>query len=134
MNKNKLYLILFLTSLVGYAYLFYIIKYSESTHFTVCIFKNVTGYACPSCGTTRAVELFLQGNFAASLQMNPFGIIIALLMVILPIWILFDVISKQDTLYFWYKKTENIIRTKWIAITLIVFVLLNWIWNLKKGL
>jgi len=66
--------------------------------------------------------------------MNPFGIIVAILMVIAPIWILFDIITKKDTFYFWYKKTEEIIQIKWIAITLIILVLLNWIWNIYKGL
>jgi hypothetical protein len=134
MKKNKLYSILLIASIVGFAYLFYKIKYSESVHLSFCMIKNVTGYACPSCGTTRAVQLFLQGNFAASLQMNPFGIIVTLLMLISPIWILFDIITKKETFYFWYKKTEEVIRIKWIAIALIILVLLNWIWNIYKEL
>ncbi len=47
---------------------------------------------------------------------------------------LFDVITKKETFYYWYKKTEKIIRTKCIAITLVVLVLLNWIWNIYKNL
>jgi hypothetical protein len=134
MTKNKLYTFVFIACFFGLAYLFYQIKYSESSHLMVCFIKNVTGYSCPSCGTTRAVQLFLQGNFVASLQMNPFGIIVAILIVIAPIWILFDVFTKKEAFYFWYKKTETIIRTKWIAIPLIILVLLNWIWNIYKGL
>jgi hypothetical protein len=134
MKKNKLYSVLLIASIVGFAYLFYKINYSESSHLSFCMIKNVTGYACPACGTTRAVQLFLQGNFAASFQMNPFGIIVAILMLIAPLWILFDVITKKDTFYFWYKKAEEIIRTKWIAIPLIILVLINWIWNIYKGL
>jgi len=134
MSKNKLYAIVFIACFLGFTYLFYKIIYSESSHLTFCMIKNVTGYACPSCGTTRAVQLFLQGNFAASLQMNPFGIIVATLMLIAPVWILFDLITKRETFYFWYKKTEAIIRTKWIAISLIILVILNWIWNIYKDL
>ena len=134
MKKNKLYSILIIASIVGFAYLFYKIKFSESAHVTFCVIKNVTGYACPSCGTTRAVQLFLQGDIVASFLMNPFGIIVALFMVIAPIWILFDIITKKETFFFWYKKTEEIIRIKWIAIPLILLVLLNWIWNIYKGL
>ena len=134
MTKNKLYAIIFIACFIGLAYLFYKINYSESSHLTVCIIKNVTGYACPSCGTTRAVQLFLQGNFGASLQMNPFGIIVAILMVISPVWILFDVITKKETFYFWYKKAEGTIRKPWLASILIVLVLLNWIWNIYKHL
>ena len=134
MKKNKLYAIVSIACFLGLAYLFYKIKYSESSHLNVCIIKNVTGYPCPSCGTTRAVQLFLQGDFVASLQMNPFGIIVALIMVVAPVWILFDVITNRETFYFWYKKIEEIMRTKWIAIPLLILVLLNWIWNIYKEL
>lgn len=134
MTKNKLYAIIYIACFLGLAYLFYKINYSESVHLSFCIIKNVTGYACPSCGTTRAVQLFLQGEIAASVLMNPFGIIVALLMVIATIWILFDIITKKETFYVLYIKTEKIIRNKWIALPLILLVILNWIWNLYKGL
>jgi hypothetical protein len=94
----------------------------------------VTGYPCPSCGTTRAVQEFLKGNLMNSFFMNPFGIIVAILMAIIPLWILFDLILKKETFYSNYKKIETIIRIRWVAIILIVLVILNWIWNIKKGL
>jgi hypothetical protein len=134
MTKNKLYLVLLVACLSGFLYLIYSINYSESSHIKVCIIKNVTGYPCPSCGTTRAVQEFLKGNLMNSFFMNPFGIIVAILMAIIPLWILFDLIFKKETFYSNYKKIETIIRIRWVAIILIVLVILNWIWNIKKGL
>lgn len=134
MTKNKLYLVLFVACLSGFLYLVYNINYSESSHIKVCIIKNVTGYPCPSCGTTRAVQEFLKGNLMNSFLMNPFGIIVATLMAIIPMWILLDLIFKKETFYSNYKKIEAIIRIRWVAIILIVLVILNWIWNIKKGL
>lgn len=134
MTKNKLYLVLLVACLSGFLYLIYNINYSESSHIKVCIIKNVTGYPCPSCGTTRAVQEFLKGNLMNSFFMNPFGIIVAILMAIIPLWILFDLILKKETFYSNYKKIETIIRIRWVAIILIVLVILNWIWNIKKGL
>lgn len=134
MTKNKLYAIVYIACFLGLAYLFYKTNYSESSNLSFCMIKNVTGYACPSCGTTRAVQLFLRGEIAASVLMNPFGIVVAILMIISPIWILFDVITKKETFFFWYKKTEEIIQIKWIALPLILLVILNWIWNINKGL
>lgn len=96
--------------------------------------KNITGYPCPSCGTTRAIQLLLKNNWMASLQMNPFGIIVALIMVVVPFWIVFDLITKKETFFNAYKKAEAIIRTKKLAIFLIILVVLNWIWNIKKAL
>ncbi|WP_395045095.1 DUF2752 domain-containing protein [Flavobacterium sp.] len=134
MKINKLYSILLIATIAGYSYLFYKINHSESSHLSVCIIKNVTGYACPSCGTTRAVQLLLQGKLLESLLLNPFGIIVAILMLLVPFWITFDIITKKETFFNFYKKTETVIRKKPIAIVLIILVLLNWIWNIYKQL
>ena len=132
MTKNKLYLLLFIACFFGFIYLFYNLRYSDTTDFSVCLIKNVTGFACPSCGTTRSVKLLLQGKVQESLLMNPFGILIALIMAIVPFWISFDLIFKNETFYIYYKKTEETLKIKWLATVLIVLVLLNWIWNIYK--
>ena len=133
MSKNKLYWLLLIACFSGFIYLLCHLQNSENTPFGVCIFKNITGFPCPSCGTTRAVQLLLQGNVLASLQMNPFGILVALIMAIVPFWIAFDLILKKETLYKSYKKTEEIIQIKWLAAILILVVILNWIWNIYKN-
>jgi hypothetical protein len=76
----------------------------------------------------------LNGRFIESLVLNPIGIVVAIIMIIFPIWILIDIIFKKETFYFWYKKAEGTIRKPWLASILIVLVLLNWIWNIYKHL
>jgi len=66
--------------------------------------------------------------------MNPLGIIVAAIMAAAPFWLLYDVLLKRDTLYTAYLKTEKILTIKWVAITLTLLVLLNWAWNIHKGL
>lgn len=134
MTRNKLYAILLIACFFGFIYLFYDIKYSENTHFGVCIIKSLTGFPCPSCGTTRAVQLLLQGKMFESLAMNPFGILVTLIMTIVPFWILFDIVFKKESFYIAYKKMEKTIRIQWLAAILILLVLLNWIWNIYKGI
>lgn len=134
MTRNKLYSLLLIACLTGFIYLFYNIHTLQSQTFRVCIIKNVTSYPCPSCGTTRAVTLLLKGRILASLLLNPFGIIVTMIMTIFPIWILMDFFLKKETFYFWYKKAEGTIRKPWLASILIVLVLLNWIWNIYKHL
>jgi hypothetical protein len=134
MTRNKLYSLLLIACLAGLIYLFYNIHTLQSQTFQVCIIKNVSGYPCPSCGTTRAVTLFLKGRFIESLVLNPIGIVVAIIMIIFPIWILIDIIFKKETFYFWYKKAEGTIRKPRLASILIVLVLLNWIWNIYKHL
>lgn len=134
MTRNKLYSLLLIACLAGFIYLFYSIHTMQSQTFRVCLIKNVTGYPCPSCGTTRAVTLLLDGKITESLLLNPFGILIAIIMTIFPLWILADIFLKKETFYSWYKKTEAIIRKPWLASVLILLVLLNWIWNIYKHL
>ena len=134
MSKKKVYTFLLLACFSGYLYLYYSLFFISKPSFGFCIIKNVTGFACPSCGTTRAIELTLKGEFTESLLMNPFGIIVGFGMLIVPLWILTDLISKRETFYLAYKKTEKKIQTKGIAIFLIILVVCNWIWNITKAL
>ena len=134
MTRNKLYSLLLIACLSGFIYLFYTIHRSENDTFRVCIIKNATGFPCPSCGTTRAVALLLKGQLIESVLVNPFGILVAIIMTIFPIWVLMDVVLKKDTFFHSYKRTEVIISTKWLALFLIILVILNWIWNIHKQL
>ncbi len=134
MTRYKLYSLLLIACLAGFIYLFYSIQKEQQETVGVCIIKNVTGYACPSCGTTRAVLLLFKGKITDSLLLNPFGIIVAFIMTVLPVWVLTDIVLKKETFFKAYKKTESIIRKPWLAIVLILLVLLNWIWNLYKNL
>jgi hypothetical protein len=134
MTRNKLYGIISIACFVGTVYFFYQLFYATESTRSLCLIKNVTGYPCPSCGTTRATILLSKGALLESLYQNPFGIIVALCMLVLPLWIAFDVLKKTDTFYRFYLKTETIIRRPKVAIVLILLVILNWIWNLYKHL
>jgi hypothetical protein len=134
MTRNKLYSLLLIACLAGFIYLFYTFHKSENDMFRVCIIKNATGFPCPSCGTTRAFALLLKGQLIESVLVNPFGILVAIIMTIFPIWVLMDVVLKNETFLKVYKKSEVIIRKPWLAIVLLFLVLLNWIWNINKHL
>jgi len=135
-SRDKLYSILIVACAAGYVWLFYGIMKLQSTNNAaeVCLMKRVTNIPCPSCGSTRAVLSLIHGDFLQSLYINPFGIIIALIMLITPIWILFDVTTKKKTLLNFYRQIEIVLRKPQIAIPLILFVLINWIWNITKEL
>jgi Protein of unknown function (DUF2752) len=134
MTRNKLYSLLLIACFAGFSYLFYQIHAVQNETVRVCIIKNVTGYPCPSCGTTRAVLLLMEGKIIESLLLNPFGILVAIIMTVSPIWILTDIVLKKETFYLWFKKTETRLRKPWLATLLLVLVLFNWIWNLYKQL
>ena len=39
---------------------------------SLCVFRNVTGLPCPTCGTTRATLAFARGDILAGVLYNPF--------------------------------------------------------------
>ena len=108
-KKNKLYFFLFIACIAGYIWLFYNIKSFDTTNNAVgvCVFKKITTIPCPSCGTTRSIVSLLQGHFSQALYINPLGIIVFIIMLLLPFWILADLFTKKTTLFDFYKKTES---------------------------
>lgn len=137
LNKSRLYIILSVANLAGYIWLYYgISNANKGNHHMVgvCLIKQVTNIPCPSCGSTRSVLALLQGGFLESLYINPFGLLIALFMLVTPIWILFDLITKRKTLFDFYFYSEAFLKKQVVAIPLVLIVILNWIWNISKGL
>jgi Protein of unknown function (DUF2752) len=43
---------------------------NQPGHYPLCPFRSVTGYACPGCGSLRAVHDLATGNLAGALQRN----------------------------------------------------------------
>lgn len=134
MTRNRLYVIILIACFFGTLYFLCHSYTSDSTVPSVCLIKNITGYPCPSCGTTRALSYLSKGQVLQSLQQNPFGIIVGFCMLVLPLWIGLDLLKKKATFYRFYLKTETEIRKPKVALVLLLLVILNWIWNLYKHL
>lgn len=135
-SRSKLYTIVLIACLAGYIWIFYNLNFQQ--HFTnnggVCLIKHFTSIPCPSCGTTRSIISLYQGKIIESILINPFGFLVALMMTFLPIWISFDLFTKKQTFLSFYRNTEDFLKKPKIAIPVILLVLLNWLWNIKKGL
>lgn len=134
-KRNKLYVFLFTACLLAISWL--LINHNntnKTTSFTVCYFKNITNLPCPSCGTTRATLALFHGNFVQSIHINPLSLIMSSILIITPIWILLDLIFKSNTLFKTYNKIETTLQKPKFYIPLIILILINWIWNIKKNL
>jgi len=55
-------------------------------------------------------------------------------MTVAPPWIFYDLVTRKDTFQKYYISIEVFIRKPKIAITFSLLVLINWIWNISKGL
>jgi hypothetical protein len=129
MRRNQLHALVLLLVLAGGAWLLINHLYfpGQPGDPGVCLFKGATGVPCPSCGTTRSVGSLVEGQPLAAAAYNPFGIILALAMVIFPPWILFDRVTGRDGFLKFYRKTESLLQRKAIALTFFALVLANWI-------
>ncbi len=135
LQKRKIYFLIITGCLVGYTWLYFnnssIAPHQESS---ICIMKQMTGISCPSCGSTRSILSILHGNFAEAAQWNPLGFLMLMLMIILPVWIIYDLIWGKDSFFVFYVKAEACFKQKRIAIPFVTFILLNWCWNIYKNL
>ncbi len=133
-QKNRIYLLLSGLFILGYSWVFLAYTKRVESKFVVCPIKKISGYPCPSCGSTRSVMNLLEADFLGAINANPFGIIIFLTLLIGPIWLFYDFISKKDSLWLCYQKIEAFIRKRKVAIFIVILVIANWLWNINKGL
>ena len=132
---NSLYLFLTAFLLGGYIWLFYkLTEEGGKSSIQLCLFHKVTGFACPSCGTTRSILYLLGGDILASILTNPFGLIVFLGMMTFPVLILYDLVTKDHLLIKLYFKAERYIKKPRVAIPLVSLVIVNWFWNIYKDL
>lgn len=137
MSRNRLYSTILVACVGGFIWLW--MQYppdlsSSARESGACLVKNITGVPCPSCGTTRSVFELLDGNILTSIQWNPMGILVLLIMVISPFWILSDFLFKRESFLRFYGQAEKQLQSKWFAIPAIGLVIANWGWNILKGL
>ena len=134
LRVTNFYVLIISLCLVGYAWLVYKILYPNFSNFSGCLIKYTTTSPCPSCGTTRSLTAILHGNIQQALFINPLGIIVFLLMLLLPIWSIIDLVRNKRSLYHYFLIFENSIKQKRIAIPLVLLLVINWLWNIYKQL
>lgn len=123
-------------SVIGYGWVYWNLKFDTpelaASMPDVCLLRRVAGIPCPSCGSTHAVMQLFRGHFLAAWLANPLGYVLALGMLLLPIWALLDLATKRQTLTTGYKFLESTIKRRWVAIPLVLLIAANWAWNLLK--
>ncbi|HRP02054.1 MAG TPA: DUF2752 domain-containing protein [Candidatus Kapabacteria bacterium] len=122
--------------MAGYIWLYFNTtkNFAQSKSIEVCLIKHTTNIPCPSCGSTRSILSLTKGDFIGALTLNPFGYLIALIMLISPIWIIADFTMGSNTLFNFYQKVETYLKRPKYAVPLILLVVINWVWNILKGL
>ena len=131
-SRGRLYPLLLLLTACGYLWLYVSNDSSRDFYWNGCLTRYLFHIPCPSCGTTRAVQAFFHGEWMKSLYYNPLGILMGTLMVIVPIWIVVDLLIGSSSLLKAYHITESKLQSWPYALAGILAILSNWIWNLVK--
>ena len=68
-----------------------------------------------------------------ALLTNPLGYVVAIGLLLLPLWILADLLTEKTTLYHAVSAFDNKVRQRpLLLIPILLPVIINWIWNLMK--
>lgn len=94
--------------------------------FTPCIFRNLTGLPCPSCGSTHAVIALLHGEFVQSIFFHPLGIVILSTMIGGSFTLLFDVLASTNISFRSYIFVERLLSKPSFSIPAVALFLINW--------
>lgn len=94
-SRRRFYCFVVVLYLVGGGFIAW--AYSKEGHagITVCPFKLLTAYPCPTCGTTRGLVRILQGEVGEGLRANPNALFPLLGLVALPIVFLWDLLDRR---------------------------------------
>jgi hypothetical protein len=88
-----------------------------------CVFKSLTGYPCPTCGSTRVLLDLLHFNIAAAFRWNP---LIFLAVVMFVAWVAYGFYMT-----FSGKKIQVTLSARerrFLVSTLAVLLVLNWLY------
>ena len=132
MSRRAFYRLVAALSLLGYAWLAQACVRPGGG--SPCLFRWLTGLPCPACGATRALRALLEGDAGQALWVNPLGFVLAVLLVVVPVWGLADAVRRSGSLYRCYLRLDAALRRRAVFVPLALVFTANWIWNLLKGL
>ncbi len=128
-TAQRFYIIASLITIIGWGWLLF--SGSIVTDHTVCLFKNITSYPCPSCGTTTSMIAVANGHWLHAANSNILGFPALLILLALPIALTLDTIGKKRYTYTTYVKLETTFRKKpYLLYIFLILITINWIWNL----
>lgn len=139
-NEGKLYLLTWVGLFIGYGWLVYsfltsrpnVLLGEAGRGWSGCLLKQVWGIPCPACGSTRSVLALFGGQWGEAWEWNPLGYVLAVGLVLLPLWLLFDTWSGRSTYWHTFLAGESLLRKPPVAVVCAVLMFANWIWNLVK--
>ena len=97
----------------------------------ICVIQNLFHIPCPGCGLTRGfLVIITKGDLVEAFKWNILSVPLFLWFVVSVIWIIVDIIRKQETLISFISKKMN----PYFYLSLGIVVIITWIINLNNPL
>lgn len=90
-----------------------------------CPFYRLTGYPCPSCGTSRAWCAMARLDLAMALSMNPLGALLFVVSALVALYCFAVLVFKMKPVRIVF---DNPAEIRLLRIVLPALILANWIW------
>ena len=131
-GRKHIYRTILILGLLGYCWVAYSFVSEGHGIWKGCLIRQFLHIPCPSCGSTRSLIQVLHGDVAGAFMLNPIGIILFLVLLILPPWVVVDLMRGSSSMYYCYRAFEKFIVRPLPAIIAVLLLLGNWIWNFHK--
>jgi hypothetical protein len=95
-------------------------------HPAPCWFRTITGFPCPTCGSTRAVVRLLHLDFGGALAYNP---LVTAALLAAPLVGLLYLVRRAAGRRSPFAALSR--RSGWVALVLVVLLLANWAYVLR---
>lgn len=99
------------------------VKYLPIAHLAPsCVFRGMSGFPCPTCGTTRALLSLAEGNFIDALTMNPLSVVVVSAAIASSLYGIVSLLFGIRRMTFSFSERES----NGMRITAVMIMLLNW--------
>lgn len=95
---------------------------------TVCPIKLLSGLPCPGCGTTRAIEMVLDGDMIGGIMMNPNIILVAAIAMGAPFILAANFLYGKD----YMRIADRWLNRRPVFISIIFFEMTIWMYNIVR--
>ena len=97
-------------------------------HLPNCVFHEITGFPCPTCGGTRSLIALSQFDFFSSFLYNPLALLFTIGLIVFSLLFLVGIISNKSLKIMLSERGKKVLR--YSAISLFIF---NWIFLILTG-
>ena len=97
-------------------------------------YKACHQYAMSLLWYDKICNVIVSRQLIEALSINPLGYVIAFIMTIGPAWIIIDVVLQKDSLYKVYQRMEALFKRPIVFVLFSISIVINWAWNILKGL